>query len=83
MIGLEFIQKYLGGHGTLIGTFDKFDIIFFTLGYITIVFISYFIHIRGEKQTKENSLITKKSEIIENLRYIIIFIVLGTLPSLF
>lgn len=83
MIGLEFIQKYFGGHGTLIGTFDKLDILFFTLGYILIIFISYFIHIKRKKYNKEKTLAIKKRESLENIKYIIIFTILGALPSLF
>lgn len=80
MIGLEFIQKYFGGHGTMLGTFDKLDILFFTIGYIFIVLISYFIHKR--KSSDEKKVKSKKIEIIEDIKYICIFIILGVLPSL-
>ena len=32
----EFVQKFFGGHGTPVGTFDKSDIVAFTYAYISI-----------------------------------------------
>lgn len=83
MIILEFLQKSFGGHGTLLGTFDKFDIIFFTLGYIFIVLISNYFHKKDLKNLKNIDLETKKKEFIEDTKYIFIFTILGALPSLF
>ncbi len=83
MILLEFIQKYFGGHGTVIGTFDKFDIVFFTLGYVSIIFISNYIQKHNKIMVKENVLNLKKKEILEDIKYITIFTILGMLPSLF
>lgn len=83
MIILEFIQKYFGGHGSLIGTFDKLDILFFTLGYIFIILISIYLHKKEKKFVKDTNLISKKKEIIQDIKYLILFTILGTLPSLF
>ena len=64
----------------MLGTYDKLDILFFTIGYIFIVLISYFIHKR--KSSDEKKVKSKKIEIIEDIKYICIFIILGVLPSL-
>lgn len=78
MIILEYIQKYYGGHGTMLGTFDKFDILFFTLGYISISIISFIFHKKNHHTVK-----TKKIEILEDIKFCFIFLILGILPSLF
>lgn len=83
MIILEFIQKYFGGHGTLLGTFDKLDILFFSLGYISIVLISSFLHKKSKKNKSEVTFVSMKKEIVEDCKYCLIFIILGALPSLF
>ena len=83
MIGLEFIQKYFGGHGTVLGTFDKFDILFFTLGYLLIVIISNRLYMKEKHLIVDKSLEKKRIEILEDIKYCSIFIILGMLPSLF
>ncbi len=83
MIALEFLQKYFGGHGSLLGTFDKLDILFFTLGYISIALISHYLHIKDKKIIKDISFISKRKELLEDIKYIAIFVILGVLPSLF
>lgn len=83
MIVLEFLQKYFGGHGSLIGTFDKLDILFFTLGYMFVVFISNIIHKKNKLIPIDEVLSSKKKEILEDIKYIFIFTILGALPSLF
>ena len=40
VVGGEFVQKYYGGHGTPIGTYDKTDIIAYTYAYIIINIIA-------------------------------------------
>ncbi|WP_286033442.1 hypothetical protein [Fusobacterium necrogenes] len=84
MIFLEFVQKYFGGHGTLLGTFDILDILFFTLGYLSILLISNFFYIQNRKNIniKNNNYLIKKKEILEDLKIIILFAILGILPSL-
>lgn len=77
MILFEYIQKKYGGHGSMIGTYDKNDIIFFSLAYFLIIFISIF-----TRKNENKVLQIKKKEIIENLISILIFSVLGVLPSL-
>lgn len=83
MVGLEFIQKYFGGYGSTIGTFDKLDILFFTLGYILIALVSNYIHKKNKILPKDNILSLKKKELSEDIKYIFIFTILGVLPSLF
>lgn len=83
MVILEILQKYFGGHGTLLGTFDKLDILFFTLGYTFIVLISYYLHKKDKKIIKDISFISKRKELLEDIKYIAIFVILGVLPSLF
>lgn len=82
MIILEFVQLYFGGHGSVIGTFDTMDILFFTLGYIFIVLISKHYH---KKNLPDKSLFTienKRKEVIYNVKTILIFTILGILSSL-
>lgn len=82
MITLEFLQLYFGGHGSMIGTFDTMDILFFTLGYLLIVLISKYYH---KKNPPDKSLFTienKRKEVIFNIKTILIFTILGILPSL-
>lgn len=83
MILIEFLQLILGGHGTFLGTFDKADIICFTIGYLSIVLISNFIHKKNRVDKKLFTLENKKIEFFYNLKVIIIFSILGILPSLF
>lgn len=83
MVFFEFVQKYAGGHGSLIGTYDPLDILFFTIGYVTIAIISN--HLRKQKIITENDItpINKKIELIEDFRIIVIFFILAILPTLF
>lgn len=83
MIGLEFIQKYFGGRGTVIGTFDKLDILFFTLGYISIVIISNYFHKKNKISIEKDIINLKRKEILEDIKYVSLFTILGMLPSLF
>lgn len=83
MILIEFLQLFLGGHGTFIGTFDKADLICFTLGYISIVLISNCIHKSNKPDKKLFTFENKKKEFLYNIKIIIIFAILGVLPSLF
>lgn len=82
MISFEYIQKFYGGHGTFIGTYDKMDIIFFTFGYILAIIISVIINKKYmPKENFKNSL-TWKKEIIKSIKLIILFIILAGLPTL-
>lgn len=80
MICIEYIQKFYGGHGTVIGTFDKKDIIAFSAAYISINIIAFIIRKIENKYKYKNSL---KFEIIENINYSFIFLIIGLLPSMF
>lgn len=77
MIFFEYIQKYYGGHGSMIGTYDKNDIIFFSLGYVFVILISLFCR---KKEAK--SIAIKRKENFENILIIFVFSILGILPSL-
>ena len=83
MIFFEFIQKYAGGHGSLIGTYDPYDILFFTIGYVAIVLISNHLHKKQSIDKKDITSINKKIELVEDLRIIVIFFILAALPTLF
>ena len=80
MVGIEYIQKFYGGHGTPIGTFDKTDIIAYTYAYIIINIISLILRKFDNKYKYKNK--TSK-EIMQNIRYTLIFSVLGLLPNMF
>lgn len=82
MIILEFLQLFFGGHGSLLGTFDTMDIFFFTLGYLSIVLISNYIHKKNKPEKSVYTLENKKKEFFYNLKTIFIFTVLAILPSL-
>lgn len=82
MIALEFLQLYFGGHGSVIGTFDTMDIFFFTLGYLSIVLISKYYHKKNPPDKSMFTIENKKKEVLYNTRTIIIFTILGILPSL-
>ena len=80
VIAGEFIQKHYGGHGTPIGTFDKTDIIAFTYAYISINIIALILRKFDNKyKYKYNS----SKEIAQNIKYTIIFSILGLLPNMF
>ncbi len=80
MVGIEYIQKFYGGHGTPIGTFDKTDIIAYTYAYIIINIIALILRKFDNKYKYKNK--TSK-EIMQNIRYTLIFSVLGLLPNMF
>ena len=77
MIGMEHIQKFFGGHGHWLGTYDFQDIEAYFIAYVSIVCISFVLHIFSKKRLQN-----KKSECISDFYYIILFSILGTLPSL-
>lgn len=80
MIIIEFIQKFYGGHGTTIGTYDKSDVLAFSWAYISIVILSLIIR---RFDNKYNYLKSFRLELFQNLLYTIIFLLLGILPSMF
>lgn len=80
VIGIEFLQKYYGGHGTPIGTYDKNDIIAFTYAYISINVISLFLR---KFNSRYKSKVKVSKEVIENIKYTIMFSILGLLPNMF
>ncbi|MCI5724359.1 MULTISPECIES: hypothetical protein [Fusobacterium] len=79
MIATEYVQKFYGGHGTAIGTYDKKDIVAFTAAYISINVISFILN-KLDNQYKYKS--NLKIEFIENISYTIIFLIIGLLPSM-
>lgn len=79
MIISEYIQKFYGGHGTMIGTYDKKDIIAFTVAYISINIIALILRKLDNKYKYKMSL---KFEIIEDINYSFIFLLIGLLPSM-
>lgn len=80
MIGTEYLQKFYGGHGTSIGTYDKQDILSFTIAYITINLISLILRKFQNKFVNNSNLYI---ETLENIQYTIIFFIIGILPSMF
>ena len=68
VVGGEFIQKYYGGHGTPIGTYDKTDIIALILR-------------KFDNKYKYKDKTSK--EVMQNIRYTLIFSALGLLPNMF
>ena len=80
VVGGEFIQKYYGGHGTPIGTYDKTDIIAFTYAYISINIIAIILRIFDNKYKYKDKI---SKEVIQNIKYTLIFSVLGLLPNMF
>lgn len=83
MILIEYIQKFYGGHGSKIGTFDVYDIMFFTLGYLGIFIISFYDFIKELRYSDKIDEIIFRKEIIEDIKIMLIFMILGVLPSLF
>ena len=80
VVGGEFVQKYYGGHGTPIGTYDKTDIIAFTYAYISINIIALILRKFDNKYKYKDK--TSK-EVMQNIKYTLIFSVLGLLPNMF
>lgn len=79
MIASEYIQKFYGGHGTTIGTYDKKDIVAFTAAYISINIISLILNkLDNQYKYKTNF----KIEIGENIIYTFVFLTIGLLPSM-
>lgn len=78
MIGIEYLQKFYGGHGHWLGTFDFHDIEAYTIAYCAVVLLAM-LYKRFQPVKKQYSL---KQELFYNLLYIIIFSILGILPSL-
>lgn len=74
IVGLEFLQKKFGGFGSVLGTFDILDIIFFTLGYFGSSIIAYY-------QNDDRNCEYKK-EIFKTISIVILFLIVGFLPIL-
>lgn len=77
MIGIEHLQKHFGGHGHWLGTYDFQDIEAYTIAYLSIVVLSLLLHLSSRKKFHN-----KKTEFLTDFYYIILFLILGTLPSL-
>lgn len=82
MVIIEFLQKFYGGHGTMLGTYDLYDIICFSIAYFLILLISFWLY-KKDNSNIEKSEVIKKEELILNTKIICVFIVLGIMPSLF
>lgn len=80
----EYIQLFFGGHGSLIGTFDKYDLICFLIGYVLVLvttFIRFYILNNSLDLFKRNK--TFNTVIKESLPIIFVFSILAMLPTLF
>lgn len=82
MVSFEYIQKFYGGHGTFIGTYDKMDILFFTFGYILATIISVIVNRNIILNKELKNTLTLKKEIIKSIKLIILFVILAGLPTL-
>lgn len=78
MIGIEYLQKFYGGHGHWLGTFDLHDIEAYTIAYLIILFLSLLFYFFQSKNKVRN----KSKELGIDCIYIGIFGILGALPSL-
>lgn len=78
VIGGEYFQKYYGGHGTPIGTFDKNDIVAFNYSFILICIIAIILNFFTNKHYK----VSLKFELLQNLAYTILFAFLGILANM-
>ena len=83
MIGLEFFQNSYGGHGTFIGTYDFADLLCFTIGFLLASTIGY---INWSRDYKNKNILNEskiyRKEIKKNLMIVIVFTIVGLLPSL-
>ncbi|MEG0397530.1 MAG: hypothetical protein RR656_00435 [Cetobacterium sp.] len=96
MVIIEVIQFYFGGHGTLLGTFDLMDLLCFSVGYILASFLGYYFWKKNDsneyykyKYEKYVLKITdyhlkdiKYAETLNTIFLVIIFSIIGFLPSL-
>ncbi len=78
VIGGEFFQKYYGGHGTPVGTFDKNDIIAFNYAYVSICVIAIILNLFDKKHFKSSL----KFELAQDLIYTFAFAFLGILANM-
>ena len=78
MIGIEYLQKFYGGHGHWLGTFDLHDIEAYTIAYVSIFFLSLLFYFFQSKQRIRS----RMRELAVDCIYIGIFGILGALPSL-
>ncbi|RXZ69143.1 hypothetical protein EPT53_07550 [Fusobacterium necrophorum] len=78
MIGIEYLQKFYGGHGHWLGTFDLHDIEAYTIAYVSILLLSLLFYFFQSKQ----KIRSRMRELAVDCIYIGIFGILGTLPSL-
>lgn len=76
----EFVQKFFGGHGTPVGTFDKSDIVAFTYAYISINVVAIILRFF---QNKDKYIFKNSKEILENICYTIIISIVGLLANMF
>ena len=82
MVIFEFVQKFWGGHGTVIGTYDPLDILFFTFGYIGISIIAKYMHKAQNIPLEKITLKNKRKEFLYDIKIIILFIILALFPVL-
>lgn len=80
ILGLEYLQKIFGGHGTPIGTFDKNDLLAYTYASISIMLISLILRKLDNKYKYKKSFTT---ELIENIFFTILVLIIGLLANLF
>lgn len=88
MIGIEIFQGAYGGYGTFVGTFDKADMICYTIGYILASLLGYLNWKKNyKKKIIENMDEDLKKEILKKERkkiliIVIVFTILGFFPAL-
>lgn len=82
MVSFEYVQKFYGGHGTFIGTYDKMDILFFTFGYILATIISVIVNKHNLLNSDLKNSLTMKKELIKSIKLIVLYVILAGLPTL-
>lgn len=82
MVIFEYIQKFFGGHGTFIGTYDEMDILFFTFGYIFAVSIAFFLNKKYPISGDFKNSITLKYELYKTAILTLLFFFLAGLPTI-
>lgn len=96
MVLIEMVQLHFGGHGTFLGTFDSADLICFSAGYLLASLVGYYFWKKNDSKEyykyKYEKYILKKTdyhlkdikllEIKKTILLILIFSIIGFLPSL-
>lgn len=78
----ELIQFFLGGHGTLIGTFDPSDLVCFATGYALALSVNYLFFKKNQIVHEVQQQISFLQVLYEEKKNIVIFLILAFLPTL-